>query len=235
LELRGRWEILVRRNIGQGIFSSAYLYDALIQEGQIEMFTSVARLAAISLLMLACTTVQSESNMQVIFELGASRVSFDDQAVAGDSINLELGLAVSYKSIIEFGYTSMIDAEASMDNEARIQYEGDITTSGNMFYLRGSIPLTNSIDIFALIGRSKFRLEALSIYGCILFCGDLLTTWTETSYSHEESGLALGVGMGFKTKENRQLIIQYADYNHGREFDFKVFSLGYRWLLDIPI
>ena len=200
------------------------------------MFTRVARLAAISLLMLVCTTVQSQSNVQVIFELGATRASFDDRVVAGDSINLELGLAVSYKSIIEFGYTSIIDlANASMDTESGIQSEDGFYASGEMYYLRGSIPLTNSIDIFALIGRSKYRTEALSTYGCIILCGDLLTTWTETSYSHEESGLALGVGMGFKTKENRQLIIQYADYNHGGEFDFKVFTLGYRWLLDIPI
>jgi len=199
------------------------------------MVTRVATLVTISILMLVSSAVQSESNVQLIFELGATRASFDDQVVAGDSINLEWGLAVSYKSIIEFGYTSIIDAEASIDNEAGIKCEGDITTSGNLFYLRGSIPLTNSIDIFALIGRSKFRIEARSTYGCIILCGDLLTTWTETSYSHEESGLALGVGMGFKTKENRQLIIQYADYNHGGEFDFKVFTLGYRWLLDIPI
>jgi hypothetical protein len=47
--------------------------------------------------------------------------------------------------------------------------------------------------------------------------------------------MALGVGIGFNTMENRQLIIQYVDYNYGGEFDFKVFTLGYRWLLNLPI
>jgi hypothetical protein len=186
--------------------------------------------------MLVCSAVQSQSNVQVIFELGATRASFDDQVVAGDSINLEWGLAVSYKSIIEFGYTSIIDlANASMDTESGIQSEDGFYASGEMYYLRGSIPLTNSVDIFALAGRSKFAVEATSTYGCYFFCGDVLTATTESNYLHEESGMALGVGMGFFMTENRQLIIQYVDYNQGGEFDFKVFTLGYRWLLDIPI
>ena len=200
------------------------------------MFTRVAKLTAILLLMLVCSAVQSESNMQVIFELGATRASFDDQVVAGDSINLEWGLAVSYKSIVEFGYTSIIDlANASMDTESGIQSEDGFYASGKMYYLRGSIPLTNSVHIYALAGRSKFAVEATSTYGCLFLCGELLTTTTESNYLREESGMALGVGMGFITAENRHLIIQYVDYNHGGEFDFKVFTLGYRWLLDIPI
>ena len=200
------------------------------------MFTRVAKLVTISLLMLVCTAVQSESNVQVIFELGVTRTSFDDQVVAGDSINLEWGLAVSSKSIIEFGYTSIIDlANASMDNESGIQSDDGFYASGKMYYLRGTIPLTKSIDIFAIAGRSKFAVEATSTYGCFFFCGDVLTTTTETNYLNEESGMALGIGMGFITKENRRLIIQYVDYNNGGEFDFKVLTLGYRWLLDLPI
>ena len=186
--------------------------------------------------MLVCSAVQSESNVQLIFELGLTRASFNDQVVAGDSNNPEWGLAVSYKSIIEFGYTSIIDlANASMDTDAGIQSEDGFYATGRMFYLRGSIPLTNRVDIFALAGRSKFSVEATTTYGCLFFCGELLKTWSESNYWHEESGMALGLGMGFTTKENRQLIIQYVDYNHGGEFDFKVFTLGYRWLLDIPI
>lgn len=200
------------------------------------MITRVARLATISLLMLVSSAVQSESNVQVIFELGVTRASFDDQVVAGDSINLEWGLAVSYKSIIELGYTSIIDlANASMDNESGIRSEDGFYASGKMYYLRGSIPLTKSVDIFALAGRSKFAVEATSTYGCFFLCGDFLTTTTESNYLNEESGMALGVGMGFITAENRQLIIQYVDYDYGGEFDFKVFTLGYRWLLDIPM
>ena len=200
------------------------------------MFTKAARLATISLLMMVSSAVQSESNVQVIFELGGTRASFDDQVVAGDSINLEWGLAVSYKSVIEFGYTSIIDlANSSMDNDAGVQSEDGFYASGKMFYLRGSIPLTNSVDIYAIAGRSKFAVEATSTYGCLFFCGDLLTTTTESNYLNEESGMAFGAGMGFTTKQNRQVIIQYVDYNHGGEFDFKVFTLGYRWLLDIPI
>ena len=200
------------------------------------MITRVARLATISLLMLVSSAVQSESNVQVIFELGVTRASFDDQVVAGDSINLEWGLAVSYKSIIELGYTSIIDlANASMDNESGIQSEDGFYASGKMYYLRGSIPLTKSVDIFALTGRSKFTVEATSTYGCLFFCGDLFATTTESNYLNEESGMALGVGMGFITAENRQLIIQYVDYDYGGEFDFKVVTLGYRWLLDIPM
>lgn len=200
------------------------------------MITRVARLATISLLMLVSSAVQSESNVQVIFELGVTRASFDDQVVAGDSINLEWGLAVSYKSIIELGYTSIIDlANASMDNESGIRSEDGFYASGKMYYLRGSIPLTKSVDIFALAGRSKFAVEATSTYGCLFLCGDFLTTTTESNYLNEESGMALGVGMGFITAENRQLIIQYVDYDYGGEFDFKVFTLGYRWLLDIPM
>lgn len=200
------------------------------------MFARVAKLVTVSLLMLVGTAVQSESNVQVIFELGATRASFDDQVVAGDSINLEWALAVSYKSLIELGYTSIIDlASASMDTESGIQSEDGFYASGKMYYLRGSVPLTNSIDVFAIAGRSKFAVEATSTYGCLFFCGDVLTTTTESNYLNEDSGMALGVGMGFITKENRQLIIQYVDYNHGGEFDFKVFTLGYRWLLGIPI
>lgn len=200
------------------------------------MFARVAKLVTVSLLMLVGTAVQSESNVQVIFELGATRASFDDQVVAGDSINLEWALAVSYKSLIELGYTSIIDlASASMDTESGIQSEDGFYASGKMYYLRGSVPLTNSIDVFAIAGRSKFVVEATSTYGCLFFCGDVLTTTTESNYLNEDSGMALGVGMGFITKENRQLIIQYVDYNHGGEFDFKVFTLGYRWLLGIPI
>lgn len=200
------------------------------------MDTRAAKLAAISLLMLAYSAVQAESNVQAIFELGITRASFDDQVVAGNSSNLEFALAVSYKSIIEFGYTSIIDlANASMDTDAGIQSEDGFYASGKMYYLRGSIPLTNSVDIFALAGRSKFTVEATSTYGCLFFCGDVLTTTSESNYLHEESGMALGVGMGFTTMENRQLIIQYVDYNYGGEFAFKVFTLGYRWLLDLPI
>ena len=106
------------------------------------MITRVAKLATVSLLMLVCSAVQPESNVQVIFELGATRASFDDQVVAGNSINLEWGLAVSYKSIIELGYTSIIDlANASMDTESGIQSEDGFYASGKMYYLRGSIPL----------------------------------------------------------------------------------------------
>ena len=200
------------------------------------MFTRVAKLVTVTLLMLVCSTVQPESDVQAILELGITRASFDDQLVAGDAINLEWGLAVSYKSIIELGYTSIIDlANASMDTDAGIQSEDGFYASGKMFYLRGSIPLSDSVSIFALAGRSKFAVEATSTYGCFFFCGDVLTTWSESNYLNEESGMALGLGMGFVTKENRQLIIQYVDYNHGGQFDFKVFTLGYRWLLAIPI
>lgn len=200
------------------------------------MFTRTAKLATISLLMLVCSAVQSESNVQVIFELGITRASFDDQVVAGNSINPEWGLAVSYKSIIEFGYTSIIDlANASMDTDAGIQSEDGFYAAARMFYLRGSIPLTNSIDIFALAGRSKYAVEATTTYVCLIFCGELVNTRAKSNYLHEETGRALGLGMGFTTKENRQLIIQYVDYNYGGEFDFKVFTLGYRWLLDLPI
>lgn len=200
------------------------------------MDTRAEKLAAISLLMLACSAVQAESNVQAIFELGITRASFDDQVVAGSSSNLEFELGVSYKSIIEFGYTSIIDlANASMDTDAGIQSEDGFYASGKMYYLRGSIPLNNSVDIFALAGRSKFTVEATSTYGCLFFCGAVLTTTSESNYLHEESGMALGVGMGFTTMKNRQLIIQYVDYNYGGEFDFKVFTLGYRWILDLPI
>jgi len=200
------------------------------------MDTKASKLAAIFLLMLAYSAVQAESNVQAIFELGITRASFDDQVVAGDSSNLEFALAVSYMSIIEFGYTSIIDlANASMDTDAGIQSEDGFYASGKMYYLRGSIPLTNSVDIFALAGRSNVTVEATSTYGCFFFCGDVLTTTSESNYLHEESGMALGVGIGFNTMENRQLIIQYIDYNYGGEFDFKVFTLGYRWLLNLPI
>ena len=205
------------------------------KEEKIKMIKGPITLVIFILLILTSPSVRAESNVQAILELGLARPSFDDQFVAGDSINPEWALAISYKSFIEFGYTSMFDAEASMDNKEGIQYEGDIYTSAKMLYLRGSIPLTNSVSVFALIGRSNFRLEALSIYGCILFCGDLVTTWTETDYSHEESGLALGVGLVVKAKENRQLSIQYVDYNYGGEFDFNAFTLAYRWLFDLPI
>ena len=155
------------------------------------MITRVAKLATVSLLMLVCSAVQPESNVQVIFELGATRASFDDQVVAGNSINLEWGLAVSYKSIIELGYTSIIDlANASMDTESGIQSEDGFYASGKMYYQRGSIPLTNSVNIFALAGRSKFAVEATSTYGCLFFCGDVLTTTTESNYLNEESGMA---------------------------------------------
>ena len=200
------------------------------------MITRPTKLAALILLVLTYSSVQAESNVQAIFELGINRADFDDQLVTGHSLNPEWALAVSYKSIIEFGYTSIIDiAKASMDNEAGIQSEDGFYASAKMLYLRGSIPLTNIVDIFALIGRSKFKVEATSVYGCWFFCGDLLTTWSETNYLHEESGLALGVGMGFKTNENRHLIIQYVDYNYGGEFEFNAFTLGYRWLFDLPI
>ena len=200
------------------------------------MDTKASKLAAIFFLMLAYSAVQAESNVQAIFELGITRASFDDQVVAGDSSNLEFALAVSYMSIIEFGYTSIIDlANASMDTDAGIQSEDGFYASGKMYYLRGSIPLTNSVDIFALTGRSNVTVEATSTYGCFFFCGDVLTTTSESNYLHEESGMALGVGIGFNTMENRQLIIQYVDYNYGGEFDFKVFTLGYRWLLNLPI
>ena len=200
------------------------------------MYARVAKVVTTSLLMLACTAVQSQSSVQVIFQLGATRASFNDQVVAGDSINLEWGLAVSYKSIIEFGYTSIIDlADASMETDSRIQSEDGFFASGEMHYLRGSIPLTNSVSVFAIAGRSSFAVEATSTYGCLFFCGDLLTATTESNYLNEETGMALGVGMGFITKENRQLIVQYFDYNYGEEFDFTVFTLGHRWLLDIPI
>jgi hypothetical protein len=201
------------------------------------MITRPTKLELFTLLILACFSVQAESNVQAVIELGIARSSFDDQVVSGHSFNPEWALAVSYKSIIELGYTSMLDFEASMDDKTGIQYEGDFYTSAKMLYLRGSIPLTNSVDIIALIGRSKFRVEALSTYiSCILFCDDsLVKTRTETDYSSEESGLALGVGMGFKIKEHRQLIIQYVDYNYGGEFDFNAFTLSYRWLFDLPI
>jgi hypothetical protein len=200
------------------------------------MLTRIAKLVTMSLLMLVSSTVRSESNFQVIIELGLTRASFDDQVVAGDSTNLEWGLAVSYKSIIEFGYTSIIDlANASMDTESGIQSEDGFYASGKVYYLRGSAPLTSGVDVFAIAGRSKFAVEATSTYGCLIFCGDLVTATTESNYLSEDSGMALGIGMGFVTKENRQLIIQYVDYNYGGEFDFKVFTLGYRWLLDIPV
>lgn len=193
------------------------------------------KLATLTLLMLVCSAAQAESNVQAIFEFGITQASFDDQVVAGNSSNLELALAVSYKSTIEFGYTSIIDlANASMDTQSGIQSKDGFYASGSMYYLRGLIPLTSSVDVFALAGRSKFTVEATSTTGCFIFCGDVFTITTKSNYLHEESGMALGIGMAFTTIESRQLIIQYVDYNYGGGFDFKVFTLGYRWLLDFP-
>ena len=200
------------------------------------MISGPTKLATLALLILACSSVRAESNVQVILELGINRANFDDQLVAGHSVNPEWALAVSYKSIIEFGYTSIFDiAKSSMDDDAGIQSEDGFYASADMFYLRGSFPLTEIVDIFALVGRSKFKVEATSTTGCWFFCGDVLTTWSETNYSHEDSGLALGIGVGFKTTENRQLIIQYVDYNYGGEFEFNAITLGYRWQFNLPI
>ncbi|MFT7554607.1 MAG: hypothetical protein ACI9LO_000927 [Planctomycetota bacterium] len=199
------------------------------------MLSRAKKLATLIFLLLVYSSAQAESSVKAIFELGITRAIFDDQVVAGNSSNLEVALAVSYKSIIEFGYTSIIDlANASMDTQSGIRSKDGFYASGEMYYLRGLIPLTSSVDIFALAGRSKFTVEATSTTGCFFFCGDVFTTTSESNYLHEESGVALGIGMGFTTIENRQLIIQYVDYNYGGRFDFKVFTLSYRWLLDFP-
>ncbi len=121
-----------------------------------------------------------------------------------------------------------------MDSQSGIQSKDGFYASGKMYYLRGLIPLTSSVDVFALAGRSKFIVEATSTTGCFILCGDVFTTATRSNYLHKESGTALGIGMGFTTIENRQLVIQYVDYNYGGDFDFKVLTLSYRWLLDLP-
>ena len=108
------------------------------------MITGLIKLATLALLILACSSVRAESNVQVILELGINRANFDDQLVAGRSVNPEWALAVSYKSIIEFGYTSIFDiAKSSMDDDAGIQSEDGFYASAEMFYLRGSFPLTD--------------------------------------------------------------------------------------------
>jgi hypothetical protein len=199
------------------------------------MLSRAKKLATLISLLLVYSSAQAESNLQAIFELGVTRANFDDQVVAGNSSNLEVALAVSYKSIIEFGYTSIVDlANASMDTQSGIRSKDGFYASGEMYYLRGLIPLTSSVDIFALAGRSKFTVEATSTTGCFFFCGDVFTTTSESNYLHVESGMTLGIGMGFTTVENRQLIVQYVDYNYGGRFDFKVFTLSYRWLLNFP-
>ena len=198
---------------------------------QIKLIIRLATLSAISLLMLVCSPVQAESNFQGIVGLGITRANFDDQLVAGNSTNMEWTLGISYKSVIEFGYT-YIDSfvKASMDSNAGIQTDG-FYSSGKMFYLRGSIPLTESVDLFALVGDSKFEVKGKTYVCAFPFCGNP----PRIDYFHEESGMALGVGMAFTRAKNRQLTIQYVDYNNGGGFSFKVFKVGVRMLFDLPI
>ena len=207
-----------------------------VERFAVEMATIARKLTAVFMLMLPYSTLQAESNLQAIFELGITRAAFDNRVVAGNSINMEYALAFSYKSLIEFGYTSIMEiANASMDVDAGIKSDAGFYASGKMYYLRGSIPLNSGVNIFALAGRSRFTIEATSAYGCLFFCGDVLTMTTESNYLYKESGMALGVGVSYNTRDNRQVIIQYVDYNYGGETEFRVFTLSYRWLLGIPI
>lgn len=202
---------------------------------RIKLITKLVTLSAITLIMLVFSEVQAESKYQGILGLGINRAIFDDQLVAGNSFNTEYTIAISYKSIIEFGYTNTTSlVKASMDTDAGIQADG-FYSGGKMYYLRGSFPLTSSVDIFALVGDSKFNIYAESVYGCILLCGQAIKISTDSKYLHEESGMAVGVGMAFTTEENNQVTIQYIDYNYRGNFSFKVFTLNYRWYFNIPI
>lgn len=182
------------------------------------------------------TAGEAKRNWQGSFDFGLTRAKFDDQLVAGDALNLAWGLAVTYKSRYEFGYTSIIDfATASMAKDNAIKSEDGFHASGHMYYLRGWMPLSNEVNIFALAGRPTFTVEATSTYVCLFFCGAPVATTTVSNYKHEAPGLALGLGVGFTTRKDRQLIFQYVDYNHGGDFEFKVFSVSYRTLFRLPM
>ena len=195
------------------------------------MFIRPPKIVTLLLLLLAYSGAYAESKVYPVIELGLNRTSFDDLVVTGKSTNPEWAIAISYNSVVEFGYKSIIDfSNASMDTDAGIESDDGFFAFGNMYYLRGSLPLSNDVDIFALVGRSKFTVESTSTYGCLFFCGDFLTTTTESDYLHEETGTAIGFGLAISTIENRQVTIQYVDYNYRGEFYFKAFTFGYRWL-----
>lgn len=188
------------------------------------------------ILLSTCSVLHAENNISFIFELDITRTGFNDQVVAGHALNPAFGLALSYNSRIEIGYTEMIALfDASMSENAGVKSEDGFYAEGKLFYLRGYMPVNDDVAFFAQIGRSEYMIEATSTYGCFFLCGDVLVTSTDTDYRHEGTGLAIGAGVSFRIDETRRLVIQYVDYDYNSDFGFKVITLGYRRQYSIPI
>ena len=193
----------------------------------------------LSLILISAPTFSnaSDSEVKIFLDFTASRVSFDDNVVSGNSLHMGYNLAVGYSFFeIGFGHNGTLLWNASMDEDAGLEPDDGFYSDVRIFYLRGNLPLNKTTTGFALVGSSKARVEGTSSYTCFFpFCGDeLVNTTTVTDYNNTESGIALGLGMQWETAHNRRVVLQYIDYLYDSDYDYSGIYFSYGVIFRIP-
>lgn len=170
-----------------------------------------------------------------ILEAGLSDIMFDGPYFSGSTPHIGLSAAYPFHSKYEVGFTYSTNSflffpafSVSLDEGRNLSASEDFETSVKMLYLRGDWPISKKITGFALVGLSKVKIKITSTQiTCILFCGELISTSTNSTYSNKESGIAAGVGVQWKTKPDQFWSLKYIDYSDS-DLDFTGAQLSRR-------
>ena len=177
----------------------------------------------------AITPAYSEPPAKAIVEFNLSQVHFDDSLISGSAFLWGLSLGHSFDSRYEmaFSYSQGFPLiSPSLDSPAELDRDEFLDIQMQLLSLRRNWKINEKFTAFALIGYSKIKFEIENLGLCIV-CG--FTVSSETTYRNTQSGPAWGVGMQWKTSNNRYGSLKYMDHSESG-FGFTGIHLNFGWL-----
>ena len=133
---------------------------------------------------------ESAGASEFIFMFDVAKMSFDDDTFSGSEpqLGLTIGYALNARFEIGYTYSSSFLFSPSLDKGPELGDLESVSTSVQMLYLRGSLPLSKSLSGFALIGPSQIEIETELIRAGLCFGGGRMTTASTTTYRHRQAG-----------------------------------------------
>jgi len=171
-------------------------------------------------------TLPSRPDGSGIFEIGLSRLAFDDGNLSGRTFlwGLAVGVTVYSHYEIAYSYHDVLPlVSPDLDEPAELGEFEYLHIGIQMLSLRRNWRVTDTTTAFALVGYSKIKVEIDQLSLCT-YCG--FTINSEGNYRSKLSGPAWGVGLQWKTSSNGYRSLKYMDYSE-RGFEFRGVHLNF--------
>ncbi|MEM7293550.1 MAG: outer membrane beta-barrel protein [Pseudomonadota bacterium] len=151
------------------------------------------------LLLLTLVANPAHAEKSGYFSLGIGATEFEDEASSVNPVNLYFRLGIPVTDFLDVG--AELSTTAASDEFNNLDFELDVQT----LFLKGTFGVTDSINLFGLVGLSKVELTAVS---------------GGTSASTDDSDISFGFGVEIgAVEEGYFYTIDYIRYFDGDEYD----------------